>query len=304
MSIQFEALSSETVEQLAYVYRGWVDHVSYYFPLDVSSLTHTLFVQPEVHPATFEMDAEASAIALQESEPVAWIQAGYLSNIPTIPDGQRDGLIRGLMITEGRKEVGRRLLEHALATLADKSVRAWRAFEHNCGYTFATGIGKAPNRMTDVIELLSEQGFKPEDVNLVYAADSLKLLSKARDPASIAVEFLPGGWTEPQANVHWDQFNFSEHGQKVGYATVVPVRQLTNNPKEQTLFVKGIAVEPLHHRRGIGHLIMSTLWDHYHRLGINQIILNTGDDNIRAQKFYEAIGFQMTDLITSFHHVT
>ena len=64
--------------------------------------------------------------------------------------------------------------------------------------------------------------------------------------------------------------------------------------------MKGIAVSPQCQRRGIGYLIMRTVRDHYHKHGINRIVLNTGSENLVAQKFYRNIGFELTDLITSY----
>lgn len=298
--IELVSLTYETVELANAVYRPWTTRVSYYFPIDTLNLAHTLFVQPEVHPARFEMQPDASLVAIQHGEAVGWVQAGYVSDIPTIPEGQCDALLRCLMVAHGRTDVGRDLLDRILEVLAQRPVRAWRAFEHNSGYTFAAGIGKVPHRMTSVMKVLAERGFQPERTNLVYATDSLQTLSKGKDLSAIEVQILPRGWCEPRANVQWDQFNFSEHGEKVGYAIVVPVRRLTGNPTEGALFIKAIAVETQHRRRGIGHLIVSTLWEYYHPQDIKRLVLNTGDENITAQKFYEAVGFQMTDLISSF----
>ena len=293
-------LRPESVEHVSSIQQGLSERVSYYFPIDISALEHTLFVQPEVHPATFEISSEASLIAVENGEPLGWIQAGYLSHIPTIPDGEWDGLIRCLIVDDGREDVGRILLRRAFEVIERRKVHAWRAFEHNCGYTFATGIGKAPLQMTAVIDLLSEFGFVEEDVNLVYASESLRPSLKEKDLDSIHYQFTPLGWSEEGANVQWDQVILKEGLEEVGSATVVPVERLTSNPKEDTLFIKGIAVEPEHRRRGIGNAIMSWLWQHYHPQGINRLILNTADDNVTAQKFYEAIGFEMTDRISSF----
>ncbi len=300
--IEIVGLTNESVELVNAVYQPWTARVSYYFPIEAAGLDHTLFAQPEVHPARFQMEPDASLVAIDGGQPVGWVQGGYVSNIPSIPDGERDALIRCLMVAEGRTDVARELLDRALEVLARQPVHAWQAFEHNCGYTFATGIGKAPHRMTSVMAVLAGAGFRSGDINLVYATNSLRSLSPSRAQAlsAIDVQVLPRGWSEPAANVEWDQFNIFEHSEQVGYATVVPVGRLTGMPSEDTLFIKGIAVEPQHHRRGIGHFIMNTLWDYYHPQGINRLLLNTGDNNITAQKFYEAIGFQLTDLISSF----
>ena len=293
-------LRPETVELVSSVQQVLSEWVSYYFPIDTAALEHTLFAQPEVHPATFEISSEASLIAVENGEALGWIQAGYLSHIPTIPEGECDGLIRCMMVNEGQKEAGEVLLRRSLEVLLQRTVRAWRAFEHNCGYTFATGIGKAPLRMKAVIDLLTKFGFKPEEINLVYASESLHPASKDKELGSINFQFASRGWSEEGASVQWDQLILKEGSEQVGYATITPVGRLTDNPAEDTLFIKGIAVEPRHRRQGIGHAIMSWLWQHYHPQGINRLILNTADDNIRAQKFYEAIGFEMTDRISSF----
>ncbi len=299
--IEIAGLTHERVELVRAVQQSWAARISYYFPIDSTMLDDTLFAQPEVHPARFEMEPDASLVAIDCGQPVGWLQAGYVSNIPSIPDGEQDALVRCLMVDEGRTDVARELLDRVLEVLARQPVRAWQAFEHNCGYTFATGIGKAPHRMTSVMAVLADAGFQPGDTNLVYATDSLRPLStsRAKELCSIEAQVLPRGWSEQGAAVEWDQFNFFEKSEQVGYATVVPVRRLTGNSTEDALFIKGIAVETEHHRRGIGHLIMSTLWDHYHPEGINRLILNTGDENYTAQKFYEAVGFELTDLISS-----
>ena len=256
-------LTPETVEVAATVYAAWLPRISYYFPLDTPALTHTLFAQPEVHPATFEVAPEASMVALDGARPVGWLQAGYVSDTPAIPAGETDALIRGLMIADGRLDVGHALLARALDILARRPVRAWRAFEHFSGYTFATGIGQAPHRMTDVIDVLTHAGFQREGTNFVYATEALTPRAAGRRLATIEIQVQPRGWSEPRANVQWDRFDFLEHGQQVASSIIVPVKRLTQNEHEHTLFIKGISVEPAHQRRGIGHLIMTTLWDHY-----------------------------------------
>ena len=288
-------LTPDTVELAAAVYEPWPKRVSYYFPVDASALSHTLFSQPEVHPATFEMCQEASLVAVDGAEPVGWVQAGYISDIPSIPAGQIDGLVRCLMIADGRADAGAALLNRALDVLARQPVRAWRAFAHFAGYTFATGIGQAPHRMTEVTDLLDRAGFEQDGFNVVYATESLAPRSDEKHLSTIEIELKPRSWSEPRANVEWDYLDLNEHGGQVGYSVVVPVKRLTQNEDEPTLFIKGIAVEPAHHRRGIGHLIMSTLWDHYHPQGIRRMVLNTGDTNFRAQSFYEAVGFVAPD---------
>lgn len=297
--LQLVPLNAQTAPLAHEVYLPWVERISYYFPIDADGFVQTLFSQPWVHRADFEISAAASQVALVDGKPVAWVQAGYLSGIPSIPAGETDALIRGLMVAPGRKDVGKALLDHALKSLAQREVRAWRAFEHNSGYTFATGIGKASHNMTEVMELLAEAGFAPDDTNFVYVTEDLKARPTGKELAEVEPEILVRGWQEWPEGVEWDQFNFSERGEKVGFATVVTLERLTCWPGEDTLFVKGIAVEDKHHRRGIGHLIMQTLWEYYRPQGVNRIILNTADNNFGAQKFYEAIGFTMPDLVSS-----
>ncbi len=297
--IEYLPLNPETAPLAHKVYLPWVERISYYFPIDAEEFARTLFAQPWVHRADFEISADASQVALEDGKPVGWVQAGYLSGIASIPAGQTDALVRCLMVAPGRKDVGEALLDHALKSLAQREVRAWRAFEHNSGYTFATGIGKASHNMTEVMEVLSERGFAPDDTNFVYVTEDLKARPAGKELAEVKSEVLIRGWQEWPEGVEWDQFNFTERGEKVGYATVVTLERLTSYPGEDTLFVKGIAVEDKHHRRGIGHLIMQTLWDYYRPQGIRRIILNTADNNYVAQKFYEAIGFNMPDLVSS-----
>ena len=298
--IKIGLLTAESIEEVTTVYKPWCDRVSHYFGLDHAAMSHTLLNQPEVHPADFEMVGKASLVATEGGTPVGWVQAGYVSGIPSIPEGQRDALIRGLMVDEGRGDVARMLLDRAIQVLGCGNVRAWRAFEHNCGYTFAAGIGKAPDHMADVGKILIERGFQSEDVDRLYVAELLSSRQQKDNLGSIKVEFLPRGWAEPKANVEWDQFNLSEYGQKVGYATVIPIKRLTHQLNEESLFVKGIAVEDQHQRRGIGYLIMKTLWEHYHPQGINRIVLNTGQNNKVAQKFYESVGYRVTDRVRSY----
>ena len=297
--LEFVPLNAETAPLALEVYQPWVERISYYFPISAEGFAHTLFSQPWVHPARFEISPAASQVALEDGKPVGWVQAGYVSGIASIPAGECDALVRCLLVLPGRKDVGRALLAHALKTLAEREVRSWRAFEHSSGYTFATGIGKAPRNMTEVMEVLAERGFAPDDTNFVYVTEDLKARPSGKEVADVKPEILIRGWQEWPEGVEWDQFNFTERGEKVGYATVVTLERLTSYPGEDTLFVKGIAVETQHHRRGIGHLIMQTLWDYYRPLGIRRLILNTADNNYVAQKFYEAIGFNMPDLVSS-----
>ena len=293
--MEFLPLTPDTVELVAAVYAPWPQRVSYYFPIDLEALSHTLFSQPEVHPATFEMHQEASVIAVDAGKPVGWIQSGYISDIPSIPDGEVDGLIRCLMIADGRQDVGAALLNRAIEVLSRRPVRAWRAFEHFAGYTFATGIGQTPHRMTEVTDLLDRAGFERSAVNLVYATESLEPFPRGKDLSTVEIELRPRSWSEQHANVEWDYLDLSENGSQVGYSVVVPVKRLTSNENESTLFIKGIATDPAHRRRGIGHLIMSTLWDHYHPQGIRRLALNPDVDNHGAQRFYEAVGFVCPD---------
>ena len=288
-------LTPETVELAAAVYSTWQKRVSYYFPIGTDAMVHTLFSQPEVHPGTFEMCQDASLVAVDGGKAAGWIQTGYVSDIPPLAAGSVHGLIRCLMIADGRTDIGAALLDRAIEALSRRPVDGWRAFDHHCGYTFATGIGQAPHRMVEVTDLLARVGFSQDGVNFVYAAKALEQRPEDKDLSTIEVDIRPRTWAEPRANVQWDLFDFHEHGTNVGSAVVAPVKRLTQDENEQTLFVKGIEVAEAHHRRGIGHLIMTTLWDHYHPQGIDRLLLNTGDDNLRAQGFYEAIGFELTD---------
>lgn len=302
--MDFIPLTSERSELIEAVYRKWYPEISYYFPIGLSALRHTLFAQPEVHPSMFEMSEEASLIAVKsnpfESFPTGWVQAGYLSGIPGIPEDECDALIRCLMVTEGKIDVARSLLDRSVKSLSCRPIHAWRAFEHNSGYTFAAGVGKAPHRMKEVVTVLLERGFQQENINLVYAARELSACTGKEDLHAVEVQVLPYGWSEIGGRVRWDWFNFFEDSEKVGYATVTPVSRLTENVDENALFIKGIEVSDKHRRRGIGHLIMHTLWDYYRPCGINRLVLNTGDNNLIAQKFYRMVGFELTDKISSF----
>ena len=117
---------------------------------------------------------------------------------------------------------------------------------------------------------------------------------------AIETQVLPGGWSEIGGFVRWDKFYFHHQRENVGYAIVVPVSRLIDDTNVRTLFMKGIAVAPRHRRRGIGYLIMRTVWDYYRDQGVDWILLNTGDENVVAQRFYRSIGFEMTDVITSY----
>ena len=154
--------------------------------------------------------------------------------------------------------------------------------------------------MTEVVHALRAVGFQTEYDNHVYALRSLKRRPPRSEHQAIETQMLPGGWSEIGGFVRWDQFYFHQQGENVGYATVVPVARLIADANEKTLFMKGIAVAPRHRRRGIGYLIMRTVWDHYRDQGIDCILLNTGDENVVAQRFYRGIGFEMTDMITSY----
>ena len=298
--MQIVALDRDNVPSVHAVYHAAAATVSYYFPVRASVLERALYGQPEVHPAAFEMLPEASLVAYESGKPVGWIHSGYLSDIPAVPAGECDALIRGLLVTEGGDRAARELLRAAVSALGQRRVHAWRAFEHNSGYTFAAGIGKLPHCMGTVADLLDECGFQVEDSNLVYAATSLRLPRRPVNPRSIEVQVQPEGWSEIGGRVRWDWFTFFDGTENVGYATVIPVGRLTENRREDSLFVKGIAVGAGHRRRGIGSLIMRTLWEHYHPRGMNRLILNTGERNYAAQRFYEAIGFEITDRISSY----
>jgi len=288
-------LTPETVELAAAVYSTWRKRVSYYFPIGTEAMAHTLFSQPEVHPATFQMCQDASLVAVEGGEAAGWIQAGYVSDVRSVPEGSVHGLIRCLMIADGRADIGGVLLRRAIDALSGRPVDGWRAFDHYCGYTFATGIGQVPHRMAEVTDLLARAGFDHDGVNFVYATTNLTARPKDKDLSAIDIDIQPRSWAQSRANVQWDLFDFHEHGAKVGWSVVAPVRRLTQDKDERTLFIKGIAVEKEHHRRGIGQLIMATLWDYYHPKGIDRLLLNTDDDNRRAQGFYEAVGFKLTD---------
>jgi ribosomal protein S18 acetylase RimI-like enzyme len=298
--IELTPLSEDSASEAWETYQACAGDVSYYFNIAVERFAASLFEPPQVHPASFHHVAEASVIARETGRPVGWIQAGYLEGGASVPPGERDALIRGVFVEPGRQDVADRLLRHAATALARDPCRKWRAFEHNCGYTFAAGMGRGPQRMTDVVLPLKALGFQSEEDNHVYAGERLEDRPQRDDHADIDIQFLPSGWSEVDGFVRWDQFYFHEHGQTVGYATVVPVSRLTDSPTEDTLFMKGIAVSPQCQRRGIGYLIMRTVWDHYHKHGINRILLNTGSQNFVAQKFYRNIGFELTDIITSY----
>jgi len=57
--IEIVGLTNESVELVNAVYQPWTARVSYYFPIEAAGLDHTLFAQPEVHPARFQMEPDS-----------------------------------------------------------------------------------------------------------------------------------------------------------------------------------------------------------------------------------------------------
>ena len=60
--------------------------------------------------------------------------------------------------------------------------------------------------MTDVVLPLKALGFQSEEDNHVYAAERLEDRPQRDDHADIDIQFLPGGWSEVNGFVRWDQF--------------------------------------------------------------------------------------------------
>ena len=55
-----------------------------------------------------------------------------------------------------------------------------------------------------------------------------------------------------------------------------------------------LAVDPDYQGKNVGKVILSDLFNHYQKLGIQRITVNTQDDNVRSKALYEKMGFIKT----------
>jgi aminoglycoside 3-N-acetyltransferase I len=60
-------------------------------------------------------------------------------------------------------------------------------------------------------------------------------------------------------------------------------------------YLYDIEVIEAHRRKGIGKLLMRTMFDHLKSLGILEVWLGTGADNVEAQELYRAMGGVRSD---------
>jgi ribosomal-protein-alanine N-acetyltransferase len=61
-----------------------------------------------------------------------------------------------------------------------------------------------------------------------------------------------------------------------------------------TVFISRLGVHPLHQGRGIGRRLLAEALAQWRAAGIKEVYLNTQEDNLRARRFYERMGFAPT----------
>ena len=67
------------------------------------------------------------------------------------------------------------------------------------------------------------------------------------------------------------------------------------------LHITSIAVDPKHHRKGLGKYLMSNLIKRSESLGMNHVHLEVRDTNEPAKAFYKSMGFKMVGSRSNFY---
>ncbi len=257
-------------------------HVPYFFPVPASRW-QTCLLNDELDGERIFKRLETYFVTeddrvlgfVQYGQPnFAWDEKGQKYPDPDI------GVLRHLYFDEGRNDVGEALLTKANDYLA--RFRQKHAFYHIMGMSCNARHGKLHSSQFHVDRLLAAHGFAIEHENIYYELD-MRVVEPV-EHARLHFGAIAGEGT--------DSFEVQLDGETVGTAQVNYLDALTGGETRDIVYLGWIGVREQPRGEGVGTEFLHLLVEYLLSKGCRYLHTDTAGDNVRAQRFYEARGFQ------------
>lgn len=204
----------------------------------------------------------------------AWDEGGQKYYNPPI------GVVRHLYYEKDRNDVGEALLARANDDLACFAQRY--AFYHIFGMSCNAYHGKLHHSQSHVEQLLQAYDFNIEHENIYYVFDMKRIVPEENARLSFSGALGSGGTA----------FEIRMNTEVAGTAQVRYLDMLTDGQTRDTVYLSWIGVGEKYRGQRIGteflKLVVQFLLDKQYRY----LHTDTANSNIRAQQFYEKLGFQ------------
>lgn len=196
------------------------------------------------------------------------------------------GMIRQIHFLHNQKAVGDELLAAAFHYFQEMELDVSYAFFHALGMTCTGNHGKLHESMSEVAELLLDNGCRVEHTNVYYA----KKLDSAKELPTFSLSMKPAEKTENQTQM----FTFYEGEQAVGQANVAYL------PENAIAYLRWIFMLDEHQNKGFGTEALQLLFAFLSHEGMTELHTDTADNNMRAQHVYEKNGFEHLGITRSY----
>jgi ribosomal protein S18 acetylase RimI-like enzyme len=255
--------------------------VPYFFPvsaerwqtclLDDELDSETIFDSLETYLATEQGRALGF---VQFGQPAfAWGESGQKYRNPHI------GVIRHLYFDRGCPDVGEALLTRARDQLA--CFDQHRAFYHILGMSCNAHHGKLHSSQSHVEEVLLAHGFRVEHENAYYVLDTVDTAPGQDSPLRLC---SPHGASD-------QRFEVRLKDEVVGTAQVRYLDALTDGHTPDVAYLTWIGVVEQLWGKGIGTQFLKLLIQFLLSRRVRYLHTDTASGNVRAQRFYERLGF-------------
>jgi len=193
----------------------------------------------------------------------------------------RAGVIRQLYFEKNRPDVGEALLLQSIQGLS--GCGQLYAFYHILGMSCNAHHGKLHNSQSHIEQVLLVCGFRTEHENVYYVLDMKQTILP--DKHRLDLDRTAAGESE-------ERFVARSDAKVVGTAQLRYVDRLTDGYTPDTVYLAWIGVEKSHRGQGIGTELMRLLVTCLLGEGYRYLHTDTASGNVRAQQFYERLGFQ------------
>jgi len=256
--------------------------IPYFFPVSAQKWRACLF-EDELEDERIFKSLE-TYLAVENDRVLGFTQYGQ-PNFAWDKNGQKYydphiGVIRHLYFEKERGDVGKALLVRANDALAgfDRNY----AFYHIFGMSCNAHHGKLHSSQVHIERILLAHGFQTGHENPYYVLDM----------GCIAPSENPRLHLGTNNELGRREFEIRLNTEVVGTAQVRYLDTLTGGYTHDTAYLAWIAVAERHQGEGIGTEFMKLLVQILLGKGYRYLHTDTASDNIRAQKFYEKLGFQ------------
>ncbi len=222
-------------------------------------------------------------VATESGQVLGFVQYGQ-PNFAWGKDGKyynpHIGVIRHLYFEQGRSDVGEALLAKAGDHLA--CFKQSYAFYHILGMSCNAHHGKLHSSQPHVDSLLRQCGFEIEHENPYYVLDMQRIAPAENSQLRLCSSHRPCG----------ERFEILQDAEVVGTASVTYLDTLTDGCTRDTAYLTWIGVVGQRQGQGIGAKFLSVLVEYLSAKQYLYLHTDTASVNVRAQRFYERLGFR------------